>query len=213
MKTVDTFQYHDRFPIQIVLFTESHEIAIGLTSIALMILAALLYPTILIYLILLFLFFIAKSIHPAAIGMSAMPGSSFLPALMFRGFLCGYGYSLILTDNSYASLIEPKHLQLAIACIILCIGYFVEFMNRRGFSNWIGIQCSSILSLVFFSFILDKTILTISLLACMYMISLFAAYLRNITRNSWDAVLFYFLCYITYLHADEILIYVHSIIG
>lgn len=213
MKTVDTFQYRDRFPIQITLFTESHEIAIGLTSIAIMILAAMLYPSILIYLILLFLFFIAKSIHPAAIGMSAMPGSSFLPALMFRGFLCGYAYSHILTDYSYASLIEPKQLQLAIACIILCMGYFVEFMNRRGFSNWIGIQCSSILSLVFFSFILDKTILTIPLIGCIYMISLFAAHLRNITRNSWDAVLFYFLCYITYLHADDILIYVHSIIG
>ena len=165
MKTDDTFLYRDRFPIQITLFTESHEIAIGLTSIAVMILAAMLYPTILIYLILFFLFFFAKSIHPAAIGMSAMPGSSFLPALMFRGFLCGYGYSLILTDYSYASFIQPEQIQLAIACIILCMGYFVEFMNRRGFSAWIGIQCSSILSIVFFSFILDKTILTVSILA------------------------------------------------
>jgi hypothetical protein len=213
LKTVDTFQYRDRFPIQIILFTESHEIAIGLTSIAVMILAAILYPKILIYLILFFLFFIAKSIHPAAIGFSAMPGSSFLPALMLRGFLCGYGYSFILTDYSYASLIQPEQVQLAIACIILCMGYFVEFMNRRGFSSWIGIQCSSILSLVFFSFILDKTILTASILASIYIISLFAAYLRNFTRNSWDAVLFYFLCYIIYLHADEILIYLQSIIG
>ena len=63
------------------------------------------------------------------------------------------------------------------------------------------------------SFILDKTILTVSILACIYIISLFAAHLRNVTRNSWDAVLFYFLCYITYLHADEILIYLQSIIG
>jgi len=125
LKTVDTFQYHDRFPIQIVLFTESHEIAIGLTSIAMMLLAALLYPTILIYLILLFLFFIAKSIHPAAIGMSAMPGSIFLPALMFRGFLCGYGYSLILTDDSYASLIEPP------LTVGNCLYYFMHWIFCR----------------------------------------------------------------------------------
>lgn len=176
-----------------------------------MIMAAMLYPMILIYLILFFILYF-KINTSSCNWIFCNAWFKFSSGINVKRFLCGYGYSLILTDYTYASFIQPEQVQLAIACIILCMGYFVEFMNRRGFSAWIGIQCSSILSLVF-SFILDKTILTVSILACIYIISLFAAHLRNVTRNSWDAVLFYFLCYITYLHADEILIYLHSIIG
>ena len=196
------------------LFVESHEIAIALCSAPLLLICSFIDNQLVLYTSWLLLAIIHRNIHPAAIGFSAAPKTFSIYTSMLRGFVVGYCFGYIALEGDFSrSLFSPGLMLTLMIGEIVWRGYFQEFMNRRGFSQWIGLICTAILSTTFYVILFDRVELSVLLIFALFMIAIFAGMVRNSTRNVWDALIVQMAYYILFLNVDSIAIYLYSLIN
>jgi membrane protease YdiL (CAAX protease family) len=188
------------------LFCHRFEIHIALFSFLLAIVSGLYLPFLLIVYVPVLFLIIGTGIHPAAIGFSRAPQKSSYLSDAIRGFFLGYAATTLYTQSAYSanSLASPPVLGILIISELFWRGYFLEFMRRRGFNNWISLQCAAIPSVFFIYCIIDYSHPSLSILLILYILALNAGSVRLLTRNVWDAVLLHAGIYWIFLNISTL---------
>lgn len=179
----------------------AHEVFWGLTITAFNLLIAWIFPEVLHYHIFIELVIASVVIHPGMIGFDTKAFDIAFPSTVVRGLLLGFCYGFLQYDLQL-SILQTMNLFLPLmASIFFSLGFFSEFMRRRGFSDWINSICTSIIMCLFVFFLLSE------LPSLLYGILLFssialAASIRLQTKNVWDGILVLLFLYIITSQAE-----------
>ncbi len=160
----------------------------GLISTLFQLLVAWLTPELLYYSIILQFLFLMKVIHPSLIGIQKDAFEQTFPATVFRGFLFGFCYGFLYDDVQISILQSVNILLPLMAGICFSAGFFAEFMRRRGFSDWINVICSAIITCSFICILLSE-IPDIRDAILLFSSIVLSIAIRLQTRNVWDAIL------------------------
>jgi hypothetical protein len=179
----------------------AHEVFWGLAITAFNLVVAWLFSAALHYNILIELVFASVIIHPGIIGFDTKAFEVAFPSTVLRGLLLGFCYGYLQHDLQL-SILQTMNLFLPlVASIFFTVGFFCEFMRRRGFSDWINIICTAIIMCMFVFFLLSE------LPNLLYGILLFssialASSVRLQTKNVWDGILVLLFLYIITSQAE-----------
>ncbi len=185
-------------------FMLNHEVSFGIIGAISVLICAYFLPSLVMYPIMIFLFFVIFTIHPSAIGIipNALEKNFFSSAL--RGLLFGFCYGFLNGDYQIGLLYAFGLLIPLLAGMVYWFGYFAEFMHRRGFSDWIIMICTPILAMVYFFIILHETPDPI-IISVLFSASVLATGMRLRTKSMWDSFLVFFFLYIITSQAPYIL--------
>lgn len=181
----------------------AHEVFWGLISTLFQLLITWLAPEVLYYSIIMQLLFLMIVIHPSMIGVQKDAFELGFPATVFRGFLFGFCYGYLYDDVQISILNSVNILLPLLAGIFFSIGYFAEFMRRRGFSDWINVICSSIITCSFICILFSDVPSFRDIVLLFSSLSLSIS-IRLQTKNVWDAVLVLLFLHIITSNAEAL---------
>ncbi|MGA1307973.1 MAG: hypothetical protein ACO30M_08800, partial [Candidatus Kapaibacteriota bacterium] len=127
----------------------AHEVMLSLSITTFNFIIAWFIPEILHFFIIAELSFLFLIMHPAMIGFDIKAFErSFVPTVL-RGLLLGFCY-VNLQNDIQISFLQAFNIFLPLLSIMFfCLGFFSEFMRRRGFSDWINVICTSLILCMF----------------------------------------------------------------
>ena len=192
---MESLQQKRSFLSEMRYFMLYHEVAFGLYGAFFFLIGAFLLTEYVQYFIAISLLLTATCIHPSAIGI--IPNAlekKFAPTL-FRGLLFGFSYGFLNGDHQFGLMHAFGLLIPLLAGIAYWFGFFAEFMHRRGFSDWIIMICTPILSTMYVFLILQE-IPNFIMAGIVFSASVLATGMRLRTRSVWDAFLVFIFLYI-----------------
>ena len=173
----------------------AHEVLLGLSITAFNFIIAWFVPEILHYFIIAELSFISLIMHPAMIGFDIKAfDQAFVPTIL-RGLLLGFCYGYIQNDIQISFLQAFNIFLPLISSMFFCLGFFSEFMRRRGFSDWINVICTCLILCMFVYLLLREIPSLINGILLFSSIALSIS-IRLQTKNVWDAILALLFLYI-----------------
>lgn len=173
----------------------AHEVMLSLSITAFNFIIAWFIPEILHFFIIAELSFLFLIMHPAMIGFDIKAFErSFVPTVL-RGLLLGFCYGYLQNDIQISFLQAFNIFLPLISIMFFCLGFFSEFMRRRGFSDWINVICTSLILCMFVYLLLGEIPSLIHGILFFSSIALSIS-IRLQTKNVWDAILTLLFLYI-----------------
>lgn len=173
----------------------AHEVMLSLSITAFNFIIAWFIPEILHFFIIAELSFLFLIMHPAMIGFDIKAFErSFVPTVL-RGLLLGFCYGYLQNDIQISFLQAFNIFLPLISIMFFCLGFFSEFMRRRGFSDWINVICTSLILYMFVYLLLGEIPSLIHGILFFSSIALSIS-IRLQTKNVWDAILTLLFLYI-----------------
>ena len=173
----------------------AHEVMLSLSLTAFNFIIVWFLPQILHFFIIAELSFLFLIMHPAMIGFDIKAFErSFVPTVL-RGLLLGFCYGYLQNDIQISFLQAFNIFLPLISSMFFCLGFFSEFMRRRGFSDWINVICTSLILCMFVYLLLGEFPGLIHGILLFSSIALSIS-IRLQTKNVWDAILTLLFLYI-----------------
>ncbi|MGA1435459.1 MAG: hypothetical protein ACO34C_08180 [Candidatus Kapaibacteriota bacterium] len=173
----------------------AHEVMLSLSITAFNFIIAWFIPEILHFFIIAELSFLFLIMHPAMIGFDIKAFErSFVPTVL-RGLLLGFCYGNLQNDIQISFLQAFNIFLPLLSIMFFCLGFFSEFMRRRGFSDWINVICTSLILCMFVYLLLGEIPGLIHGILFFSSIALSIS-IRLQTKNVWDAILTLLFLYI-----------------
>jgi len=173
----------------------AHEVMLSLSITTFNFIIAWFIPEILHFFIIAELSFLFLIMHPAMIGFDIKAFErSFVPTVL-RGLLLGFCYGNLQNDIQISFLQAFNIFLPLLSMMFFCLGFFSEFMRRRGFSDWINVICTSLILCMFVYLLLGEIPGLIHGILFFSSIALSIS-IRLQTKNVWDAILTLLFLYI-----------------